>query len=63
MTKEINLNFKATKEDREDFMAVAAKIDVPFSQIAREAIRERVAEIKRTHPKYQTEQAQVNTNA
>lgn len=61
MTKDVNVNFKSTRKERDEFMKFAKKIDIPFSQIAREAIREKIAELKRTHPRFQKQANQVQT--
>ena len=33
-------------------MEVTDALDIPFSQLAREAIREKIASLKETHPKF-----------
>ena len=63
MKKTKNLNFKTTKEEAEEFMKIAETVDIPFSQIARESIRDRVDELKRTHPRLTQEDSRTNTNA
>lgn len=53
MKKEQLINFRTTEEEASEFMDFAKLVDIPFSQIAREAIREKIAEIKKTHPRFQ----------
>ena len=48
MTKEKNLNFKTTEKEAKEFMEISKIIDIPFSQLARQAIRKEIAELKRT---------------
>ncbi len=43
-----SLFIRISEEDKAALMDIAEKIDVPFSQIAREAIREKVATLKAT---------------
>jgi hypothetical protein len=38
------------EKEKEELIKIAATLDVPFSQIAREGIRERISELRRTHP-------------
>lgn len=55
---QIRENDQVTQELKE----VALILDIPVTQIAREAIREKLVELKRTHPKLQNEQAQLELN-
>lgn len=45
-----NLNFRVKPEFVAELNSVAKTLEVPASQIVREAVREKLAELKRTHP-------------
>lgn len=51
MKKEQNITFRTTEDEANEYTDVAQKLDVPLSQIAREALRAHVAKLKKTHPK------------
>lgn len=55
-------NFEAEPEFISELKSVASAIKIPAAQIAREATAEKVAELKRTHPKLQNLPAQLVNN-
>lgn len=60
--KNDHISVKLNEKDKENLTEISALLDVPFSQIVREAINEKVTELKRSHPKLQTETARVELN-
>ena len=50
MAKDININFRASKEEKNEYLEVSKKIDISFSQIARQALRKEINELKKNHP-------------
>lgn len=44
---------KVSASEYQETSHVIEVLDVPFAQIAREAIREKIAELKRSHPAFQ----------
>lgn len=44
---------RISENEKAELNQISEQIDVPFSQITREAIREKIAELKRTHPRLQ----------
>jgi predicted trehalose synthase len=51
--KDQMINFRTTEQEAAEFARVAKTLDIPLSQIAREATREKISELKRTHPALQ----------
>lgn len=47
---------KVSAAEYQETIEVLDVLDIPFSQIAREAIREKIADLKQTHPAFQNEQ-------
>lgn len=45
-TKDSAIFIRISEDEKAELYGIAAKLDVPFSQIAREAIREKIASIK-----------------
>jgi hypothetical protein len=44
------LQFFATQQEEYEYKSTAQSIDISFSQLVRHALREKIAELKRTHP-------------
>lgn len=42
MARNVNINFKASKEEKDEFYGFAESIDIPFSQFARQAIKKEI---------------------
>lgn len=59
MTKNERILIRINQSEKVEFEEIANRLDIPISQIAREAIREKMAELKRTHPRLQTETTQL----
>lgn len=51
MTKTTQIAARINEAEREELATVATVLDIPEAQIIREAVREKVAKLKRTHPK------------
>ncbi len=49
---------RMSEEEKSELTQISEQIDVPFSQITREAIREKISALKRTHPLLQTKNAE-----
>lgn len=47
VNKEKQISIRLTEAEGEELEAIAERLDVPISQIAREGIRERMAALKR----------------
>lgn len=58
MKKEHLINFRCAEDEAKEFMQISKAIDVPFSQLAREAIREKIAALKKTHPRLKSKPAE-----
>lgn len=46
------ISFEASTEFKNELNQVAEKIEIPAAQICREAVREKIAHIRATHPSY-----------
>lgn len=44
------IKVRLEEKDKEELVEVSTTLDIPSSQIVREAVREKIAELKRTHP-------------
>jgi hypothetical protein len=55
-------NFEATKELIRELKEVALFTQIPASHIIREAVSEKIVQIKRTHPRYQIESVRVEVS-
>jgi len=53
------LNFEATREFIAEVKQISNVIEIPVAQMAREGLRDKIAELKRTHPKLKDQPAQV----
>lgn len=60
MTKNQSLRANISTTEKQELDAVATVLDIPTSQIIREAVREKVAKLRKTHPKLK-ESAEVET--
>lgn len=49
-----SLRTNISKDEKKELERVCRILDVPSAQIIREAVREKVLKIKRTHPKLKT---------
>ena len=59
--KNDNIFVRISEQEKLELAEISEIIDVPLSQITREAIREKIAELKKTHPLLQQlEQTQAN---
>lgn len=53
MIKTTQIAARIKETEREELRQVAETLDIPESQIIREAVREKVTELQKTHPKLQ----------
>jgi hypothetical protein len=61
--KEHRINVRATATDVKELRKVAKKIGLPSSYIVREAVREKIETLRRTHPRLQpAEQTALETS-
>lgn len=63
LTKDKYIQIREHDKETQELKAIARALDIPMTQIAREAIRDKVAELKRTHPRLKNDSAQITTNA
>jgi len=62
MSKDERIMIRIYSNEKTEFEEIANRLDVPISQLAREGLREKIAELKRTHPLLQkAEQAEANS--
>ena len=47
------INIEANEEFIEELRQISKKIEIPYAQIAREAIAEKIIALKATHPRLQ----------
>lgn len=50
MIKDERILIRINQAEKNEFEEIANRLDIPVAQIAREAMREKIAELKRTHP-------------
>jgi hypothetical protein len=48
--KNILINFRLNETEAKEIREISKLIDIPYSQLAREALREKISELKQTHP-------------
>jgi antitoxin component of RelBE/YafQ-DinJ toxin-antitoxin module len=60
--KDEMLKIRVPANDKQEICQVAEALDVPVSQIVRDGIRNRIAELKRTDPRLQAQAAQVEVS-
>lgn len=53
------LRVRLEQEDKENLTEFSTTLDIPVSQIVREAIREKIAVLRRTHPQLQPANSQI----
>ena len=58
--KNDRLSARASAEERERLAEAARILDIPEAQIIREAVRDRVEKLWRTHPKLKQAQAEAS---
>jgi hypothetical protein len=59
MTKEQRINVRVNESDAKELREISKQLDLPSSCIVRQAVREKIAELKRTHPHLQPQQQTV----
>jgi hypothetical protein len=51
--KERFVSFRSTERDFKEYARVAKAVDITVSQLARQGLRDKIAELKRTRPELQ----------
>ncbi|HEX8267456.1 MAG TPA: hypothetical protein VF596_18800 [Pyrinomonadaceae bacterium] len=60
MTKETRINTRVSPQVADDLREVAEALEIPASQIIRQAVKEKIAEIKQTNPIFRVEKTGEN---
>jgi hypothetical protein len=62
MNKTTQIAARIKETERNELTEIATTLDVPESQIIREAVREKIAQLKETHPKLRGQDTEIGVD-